>query len=66
MKFKTSAKCGGCEAAIRLKFNGLIADSDWSIDLASPDKLLTVTADIPAEKVMEAVREAGFKIERLD
>lgn len=37
----------------------------WSIDLSSPDKLLTVKADVSAEKVVEAVRAAGFKAELL-
>lgn len=62
-RFKTSAKCGGCVAAIGMKLNKLMKEEAWSIDLKSPDKTLEVTADVPADAIMAAVREAGFKVE---
>lgn len=65
MRFKTNAKCGGCVAAIGAKMNRLVNDNEWSIDLKSPDKVLEVTADVPADKVVAAVTEAGFKAEQL-
>lgn len=65
MKFKTNAKCGGCVAAIGAKLNKIMAPDDWSITLTDPGKTLEVTADIPAEKVIEAVKEAGFKVEQV-
>ena len=43
----------------------VLTPEQWSIDLSSPDKLLTVKADVSAEKVVEAVRAAGFKAELL-
>ena len=61
IQVKTSAKCAGCVA----KINTFLTPEQWSIDLSSPDKLLTVKADVPAEKVVEAVRAAGFKAELL-
>lgn len=63
MRFKTNAKCGGCVAAIGVKLNNLMSETDWSIDLKSADKILEVTADVPADAVVSAVKEAGFKIE---
>lgn len=65
MKFKTNAKCGGCVAAIGSQLNKLVKDNEWSIDLKSPDKVLEVTADVPADRVIAAVTEAGFKAEQL-
>lgn len=65
MRFKTNAKCGGCVAAIRTQLQGKVDDNGWSLDLASADKVLTVTADMPADTIMEAVKAAGFKIEQL-
>lgn len=65
MKFKTNAKCGGCVAAIGAKLNRVVKDDEWSIDLKSADKVLEVTADVSAEKIIEAVTEAGFKAEQL-
>ncbi|MDL2222222.1 heavy metal transport/detoxification protein [Parabacteroides sp. OttesenSCG-928-N08] len=66
LKFKTNAKCGGCEAAIRMKLNNIINDSDWSLDLSDPDKVLTVKSDVSATDIMEAVRDAGFSIAPID
>ena len=64
MKFKTNAKCGGCVASIGAKLNEVITEDEWSIDLQSPDKILEVTADIPAQAIIDVVAKAGFKIER--
>lgn len=66
MKFKTNAKCGGCVAAIGGKLEGLVGEKDWSLDLKSADRVLTVTADIPAEVVIAAVKEAGLKAALLE
>lgn len=65
MKFKTNAKCGGCVAAIGSQLNKLVKDNEWSIDLKSPEKVLEVTADVPADKIIATVTEAGFKAEQL-
>lgn len=65
MKFKTNAKCGGCVAAIGSQLNKLVKDNEWSIDLKSPEKVLEVTADVPADKIIAALTEAGFKAEQL-
>ena len=62
IQVKTSAKCAGCVAKLAEQLNTFL---QWSIDLSSPDKLLTVKADVSAEKVVEAVRAAGFKAELL-
>ena len=43
-----------------------LAADQWSIDLTSPDRMLTVAADTPSDaRIEELVREAGFKIEKL-
>lgn len=65
MKFKTNAKCGGCVAAIGAKLNKLVKEDEWSVDLKSLDKVLEVTADVPADKIITAVTDAGFKAEQL-
>lgn len=65
MKFKTNAKCGGCVAAIGAGLNKIMSPDEWSITLTDPAKTLEVKADVPAEKVIEAVKAAGFKAEQL-
>ena len=61
MKFKTNAKCGGCVAAIGKELNRIMAPEEWNIDRSSPDKVLTVTADVKADDVLQRVAAAGFK-----
>ncbi len=65
IQVKTSAKCAGCVAKIAEQLNAFLTPDQWSVDLSTPDKVLTVTADVPAEKVVEAVRAAGFKAQLL-
>lgn len=64
-KFKTSAKCMGCVNAIAAKLNNVVSQENWSIDLNSPDRVLTVKSDAPDGDIVKAVTEAGFKIEKL-
>lgn len=65
MNFKTNAKCEGCVAAIGEKLNKVIKADEWHIDLNTPEKLLKVTANIPAETIMALVADAGFKAQQL-
>lgn len=65
-RFKTTAKCAGCVKAIGEKLGEELSDDQWSIDLTSADRVLTVTADTPDDaRIEELVRAAGFKIEKL-
>lgn len=65
MKFKTSAKCGGCVAKIDAALEGRLPDGSWSVDLESLDKVLTVEADASPKDIIEWVKSAGFKAEQL-
>lgn len=51
--------------AIGAKLNNLVKEEDWSIDLKSPDRTLTVSTDLPSEVILAAVTEAGFKASAL-
>ena len=65
IKIKTNAKCGGYIAKIGEHLNTFLSPDQWNIDLMVPEKILTVHADVPAEKVLDAARAAGFKAELL-
>lgn len=67
MRFKTNAKCGGCSTAIITSLSTLAPASDWQMDLASPDKILTYTgaAKLKSEDIISIVRGAGFQIEEI-
>ena len=64
--FKTNLKCGGCVSTITPKMQELPAIDAWSVDLASPDRDLIVTAEhVDRKAVIDAVTSAGFTIEPL-
>lgn len=64
-KFKTNAKCDGCVARIADKLNKIVPREQWNIDLSTTDRVLTVTADVPDEKIIAVVVAAGYKAEKL-
>lgn len=67
MRFKTNARCGGCTAIITDALSVLAPKEEWTIDLQTPDKILSHTGstDVDATAVLELVRGAGFQIEQL-
>ena len=66
VRFKTSLKCGGCVAKITPLLNSMRNVAEWSVDLNTPERLLTVTLkDGDTSPVHKAVTGAGFKIEEV-
>lgn len=65
-KFKTNAKCGGCSTRIgaALEQNGVKA-GEWSLDLANPEKLLTVNSEMTSDAIIRIVTDAGYKAEEV-
>lgn len=64
LKFKTNIKCMGCIAAVTPALNNTVGNDNWAVDLVSPEKWLTVTAEtVDAEQVVAALQEAGYKAE---
>lgn len=65
MKFKTNAKCGGCSATILAAVRTLFPQAEATLDLTSPDKILTIPG-IPeneetAGRIAKAIAAAGFQ-----
>lgn len=67
LKFKTNARCGGCQSAIIGALSSLAPMSEWEMDLTSPDKVLTYvgTKVLNPESIMGIVRDTGFEISQL-
>lgn len=64
--FATNINCGGCIAKVTPFINAVEGVINWSVDTTHPQKILMVeTKNQQAEKIIEAVRKAGFQIERL-
>jgi len=65
-KFKTNINCGGCISNVTPALNELEGVCDWEVDTSNKDKILTVQSEgITEAEIKEAVRKAGYKIERI-
>ncbi len=65
IKYKTSMKCSGCVATATPYLDGIEGVTEWSVDLASPEKVLTASGDFTSDEVVEALRKAGFSAEKI-
>jgi copper chaperone len=66
IQFKTNIKCSGCIATVTPVLNKTVGENNWEVNLLSPEKLLTVTAEqvnVPALK--QAMENVGYKAEEL-
>jgi copper chaperone CopZ len=59
-RFKTTINCANCLRAITPELNAEPAITAWQVDTSTPDKILTVTTELPAARVVALVEEAGF------
>ncbi|HSY60882.1 MAG TPA: hypothetical protein VK796_03350 [Cytophaga sp.] len=68
LRFKTNIKCSSCIAAISPELNFKDKIQDWSVDIMSPDKTLTVTTDYTEGEIKEILEKVGYNAEsiRLD
>jgi copper chaperone len=61
LKFKTNIQCTNCLANVTPKLNEQNGISSWNVDLADPDRTLTVeTENLEPEDIKKAVLKAGF------
>ena len=62
LRFKTSINCSNCIKTVS-PFLNEIEDISWEVDIANPDKILTVKGKNPDPKtIISTVEEAGFDI----
>lgn len=64
-KFKTSASCGGCALRISKSLGKIVPESQFSIDVKDPDKVLTITSGLSDDQIVQAVKDAGYVAQRL-
>lgn len=66
LKLKTTVNCYHCLSKITPFLNGIKEISDWSVDLADPDKVLSVSGDnINPEKIIDALNRAGYSAAKI-
>lgn len=68
LRFKTTIKCSGCIAKATPFLDEKVGKDKWEVDVQNPEKVLTVVNDknITEDEVINVVREAGFKAEKLN
>ncbi len=66
LRYKTNINCNGCIKSVSPFLNELDNIDLWKVDIENPDKILEVALEDENESVVvEAVRKAGYEIERL-
>ncbi len=64
IKFKTNINCGNCIAKVTPFLDKKAEIFTWSVDIESPDKILTVeTEELTAQDIIKIVRRTGFEAE---
>ncbi len=67
IQFKTNIKCSGCVATVTPELNKAAGENNWNVDLQSPNKVLTVSAEgVNETTIKEAIAKAGYKAEALN
>ncbi len=60
LQFKTSFKCNGCVNSVRTQLDADPTIKEWSVDLESPDRILTITSnDDITDQIKSIVEKAG-------
>ena len=66
IELKTNIMCGSCVAKVTPVLNETVGEENWKVDTLDPKKILRVTTDgLSEEEVIEAVKKAGYKAERV-
>ena len=61
LQFKTNLNCGSCVAAVKPFLDDVPNISDWEVDTATPERILTVHGhNVLLDSVTAAVAKAGF------
>jgi copper chaperone CopZ len=61
-QFKTNLRCGSCVATVKPYLDRAPGVDTWDIDVASPNKTLTISGNAQADVVEEAVAQAGYQV----
>jgi len=62
-KYKSTIQCTACIAKVTPVLDEVAGKGQWSVDLASPTRTLTIEPDVTAEKIATALAQVGYKAE---
>jgi copper chaperone len=63
--FKTNIKCSACVQKVKPHLDRIKEIKSWQVDLASPDRILTVEGEISGELIIKAVALAGYRADKI-
>lgn len=61
-QFKTNLRCDSCVATVKPYLDRALGVDTWDVDIASPNKTLTITGNAQAGVVEEAITQAGYQV----
>ncbi len=63
LQFKTNIKCSGCVSKATPFLNDTAGTNNWSVDIQSNDKILTVVnqGKLSSEVIVQSLAAAGFR-----
>lgn len=65
-QLKTNLNCGGCVSKVKSDLDNAEGISEWNVDTANSDKILTIKSEgITEEEVVAIIKRKGFKAEPL-
>jgi copper chaperone len=66
VEVKTNIMCNSCIAKVTPSLNEKFGEANWSVNILTPKKVLTVNAEnLEMSDVIDAVEKAGYKAEPL-
>jgi copper chaperone CopZ len=60
-QFKTTIKCGACVEKVRETLDTNVGADHWSVDLQSPDRILSTPDTVNIEKLIKDLDAVGYK-----
>ena len=60
IKFKTSIMCNACVNAVTSSLDELVGKDNWTVDLSSKDRVLTVKTN-DSQKVIDTLKKVGYQ-----
>ncbi|HAI76417.1 MAG TPA: hypothetical protein DCM08_09225 [Microscillaceae bacterium] len=64
--FETNIHCGNCLKSVSPFLNQQPSIEEWSVDLASEQKLLKVVGEVTPQDVEKWITEAGFQAKSVE
>lgn len=62
-QFKTNIKCAACVEKVRSALDSSVGQDQWSVDLQSPARLLSIPEGVASAQVVSALEAVGYQAE---